>query len=59
VKSDQIRRGQVVAAPRSLSPRAYFRCEVYVLGKGEGGRRTRILATIATHDAADGETWGD
>ena len=32
--------GQVVAAPRSLSPRTRFRGEVYVLGKDEGGRHT-------------------
>jgi elongation factor Tu len=40
VKADQVRRGQVVAAPRSLSPRTRFRGEVYVLGKEEGGRHT-------------------
>jgi elongation factor Tu len=40
VKADQIRRGQVVAALRSLSPRTRFRGEVYVLGKNEGGRHT-------------------
>jgi elongation factor Tu len=44
VKSDQIRRGQVVAAPRSLSPRTRFRCEVYVLGKDEGGRLTPFFS---------------
>ncbi len=40
VKSQQISRGQVVAALRSLSPRTRFRGEVYVLGKDEGGRHT-------------------
>jgi elongation factor Tu len=40
VKSDQIQRGQVVAAPRSLSPRTRFRGEVYALSKEEGGRHT-------------------
>jgi elongation factor Tu len=40
IKSDQIRRGQVVAALRTLSPRTRFRGEVYVLGKEEGGRHT-------------------
>ncbi len=44
VKSDQIRRGQVVAAPRSLSPRTRFRGEVYVLGKDEGGRHTPFFS---------------
>jgi elongation factor Tu len=44
IKSDQIRRGQVIAAPRSLRPRTRFRCEVYVLGKDEGGRHTPIFS---------------
>ncbi|WP_165221193.1 elongation factor Tu [Aquisphaera insulae] len=44
VKSDQIRRGQVVAAPRSMSPRTRFRGEVYVLGKDEGGRHTPFFS---------------
>jgi elongation factor Tu len=44
VKSDQIQRGQVVAAPRSLSPRTEFRGEVYVLSKDEGGRHTPFLS---------------
>ena len=44
VKSDRIQRGQVVAAPRSLSPRTRFRGEVYVLGKDEGGRHTPFFS---------------
>jgi elongation factor Tu len=44
VKSDQVRRGQVVAAVRSLSPRSRFRGEVYVLGKDEGGRHTPFFS---------------
>ena len=40
VKADQIRRGQVIAAPRSIRPRARFRAEVYALRKDEGGRHT-------------------
>jgi elongation factor Tu len=44
VKTDQIRRGQVVAAPRSISPRTRFRGEVYVLGKDEGGRHTPFFS---------------
>ena len=38
VKIDQIQRGQVIAAPRSIEPRFTFRGEVYVLTKNEGGR---------------------
>jgi elongation factor Tu len=40
IKSEQIQRGQVIAAPRSLRPRANFTGEVYVLSKDEGGRHT-------------------
>jgi elongation factor Tu len=44
VKSDQIQRGQVVAAPRSLRPQGRFRGEVYVLGKDECGRHTPFFS---------------
>jgi elongation factor Tu len=44
IKSDQIRRGQVIAAPRSIRPATRFRGEVYVLGKDEGGRHTPFLS---------------
>jgi len=44
IKADQVRRGQVVAAPRSLSPRTRFRGEVYVLSKDEGGRHTPFFS---------------
>ena len=40
VKSTQIERGQVVAAPRSIVSHARFKGEVYVLSKEEGGRHT-------------------
>ncbi len=38
VRRDQVRRGQVVAAPGTIRPYARFRAEVYVLGTEEGGR---------------------
>jgi elongation factor Tu len=44
IKSDQIRRGQVIAAPRSIRPGTRFRGEVYVLGKDEGGRHTPFFS---------------
>jgi elongation factor Tu len=44
VKSDEIQRGQVVAAPRSLRPRTKFKSEVYVLSKDEGGRHTPFFS---------------
>jgi elongation factor Tu len=40
IKSDQIQRGQVIAAPRTIRPRSIFKGEVYVLSKDEGGRHT-------------------
>ncbi|HEV3117699.1 MAG TPA: elongation factor Tu [Gemmataceae bacterium] len=40
VKADQIERGQVIAAPRTIRPQARFKAEVYVLRKEEGGRHT-------------------
>jgi elongation factor Tu len=40
VKTDQIQRGQVIAAPRTIRPRSRFKGEVYVLSKDEGGRHT-------------------
>ena len=44
IKSDQIRRGQVIAAPRTIRPRSKFKGEVYVLSKGEGGRHTPFFS---------------
>jgi elongation factor Tu len=44
LKSDQIQRGEVVAAPRSLAPRTRFRGEAYVLSKEEGGRHTPFFS---------------
>jgi elongation factor Tu len=38
VKADEVRRGQVIAAPRTIRPRRRFRAEVYVLSGKEGGR---------------------
>jgi elongation factor Tu len=40
VKSTQIERGQVIAAPRTIRPESRFKAEVYVLRKEEGGRHT-------------------
>jgi elongation factor Tu len=44
VKADQVQRGQVLAAPKSIRPRSKFRAEVYVLTKEEGGRHTPFFA---------------
>jgi elongation factor Tu len=40
VKRDEVERGQVVAAPGSITPHTKFRAEVYILNKDEGGRHT-------------------
>ena len=39
-KRDEVERGQVLAKPGSITPHKKFKCEVYVLGKNEGGRHT-------------------
>ena len=40
VAADEIERGQIVAAPRSVKPHRRFEAEVYVLTRDEGGRHT-------------------
>ncbi len=40
VEKDQIERGQVIAAPKTITPHKKFKAEVYVLTKEEGGRHT-------------------
>jgi elongation factor Tu len=40
LKKDQITRGQVLAAPGSITPHTEFEAEIYVLKKEEGGRHT-------------------
>src|SRR6201994_729012 len=39
-KREEVERGQVLAKPGSITPHTDFECEVYVLGKEEGGRHT-------------------
>ncbi|MXV91738.1 MAG: elongation factor Tu [Acidimicrobiia bacterium] len=38
VAKDEVQRGQVLAAPGSITPHTHFEAEVYVLTKAEGGR---------------------
>jgi len=40
VEKDDLERGQVLAAPKSITPHTKFQAEVYVLTKEEGGRHT-------------------
>ncbi len=40
IKREEIERGQVLAAPKSINPHTKFKAECYILGKDEGGRHT-------------------
>jgi elongation factor Tu len=40
IDKEAIRRGMVICKPASVKPHKHFKCEVYVLGKDEGGRHT-------------------
>jgi elongation factor Tu len=40
IEKDQIKRGLVIGKPKSVTPHAKFKAEVYVLSKEEGGRHT-------------------
>lgn len=44
VKKEDIQRGQVLAHGGSITPHTKFECEVYVLGKDEGGRHTPFFS---------------
>jgi len=44
VDRDEVERGQVLAAPGSITPHTIFRSEVYVLKKEEGGRHTPFFS---------------
>ena len=43
VKREDIQRGQVLAAPGSITPHTKFKAQVYVLSKEEGGRHTPFV----------------
>jgi len=40
IDKESIKRGMVICKPASVTPHKTFKCEVYVLGKDEGGRHT-------------------
>ncbi len=40
IKREEVERGQVVAAPGSITPHTKFKAETYILAKEEGGRHT-------------------
>ena len=39
-KREEVERGQVLAAPGSITPHTQFEAEIYILSKDEGGRHT-------------------
>ena len=43
-KREEVERGQVLAAPGSITPHTKFESEVYILSKDEGGRHTPFFA---------------
>ena len=43
-KRDEVERGLVLAAPKSITPHKKFKSEVYVLSKEEGGRHTPFFS---------------
>lgn len=43
-KKEEIKRGQVLAKPSSITPHTEFEAEVYILAKEEGGRHTPFFA---------------
>ena len=43
-KREEVERGQVLAAPGSITPHTDFKCECYILTKEEGGRHTPFFS---------------
>jgi elongation factor Tu len=43
-RKDEVERGQVLAAPKSINPHTKFEGEIYVLSKDEGGRKTPFFS---------------
>jgi elongation factor Tu len=44
IEKDQVERGQVIAAPGTITPHKKFKAQVYVLTKEEGGRHTPFFS---------------
>ena len=44
IKKDDVARGMVLAKPGTITPHTKFECEVYILSKDEGGRRTPFFS---------------
>ncbi|MGH7214907.1 MAG: elongation factor Tu [Tepidisphaeraceae bacterium] len=44
IEKEQLERGQVLCAPKSITPHTKFEAEIYVLTKEEGGRHTPFFS---------------
>ncbi|MEL7087416.1 MAG: elongation factor Tu [Planctomycetota bacterium] len=44
IEKDQVQRGQVLAAPKTITPHKKFEAEIYILTKEEGGRTSPFFA---------------
>ena len=44
IEREDVERGQVLAAPRSITPHTQFAAEIYILNKDEGGRWTPFFS---------------
>lgn len=44
IEKDEVQRGQVLAAPGTVTPHKKFEAEIYVLKKEEGGRHTPFMS---------------
>ncbi len=44
LKKEDVERGQVLAKTGTITPHSEFKCEVYILSKEEGGRRTPFFS---------------
>ncbi len=44
IEKDDVQRGQVLAAPKSITPHKKFEAEIYILTKEEGGRTSPFFA---------------
>ncbi|RMG28428.1 MAG: elongation factor Tu [Bacteroidetes bacterium] len=44
IDKKSIKRGMVIAKPKSVTPHTKFKAEIYVLGKDEGGRHTPFFS---------------
>ena len=49
IDKDEVKRGQVLAKPKSITPHTKFEAELYVLTKEEGGRHKPFFSNYQPH----------